>query len=67
MTDRIDRIARAICRETCAFMGEPPCFDLEEGDGSLVPWPNPDCDEPGCRELAVAVAGALDREQGDRK
>lgn len=49
----IDIIARAICREICAFHGEPACFNLP-GD-----WPNPDCGGPNCHELAAAVADAL--------
>lgn len=58
MTDaEVEQIARAICREACAFMGEQPCFSVE-GE----PWPNPDCNEPGCHALAAAVAEDLDRE-----
>ena len=45
----VDRIARAICREQCAFMGEQPCWEV------WGEWPNPDCDEPGCHALAKAV------------
>jgi hypothetical protein len=46
--------ARAICAETCAFMGEPPCWNTGG-------WPNPECDEPGCFALARAALAALDR------
>jgi hypothetical protein len=53
MTDldhKTDRVARAICAETCAVYGEPPCHSVE-GE-----WPNPNCDEPGCVALAeVAI------------
>ena len=49
----IDTVARAICREQCAFHGERPCFELP-GE-----WPNRNCDEPGCHALAVAVADAF--------
>jgi hypothetical protein len=50
MTDaEIDRMARAICREQCAFYGEPPCHAMGE-------WPNTGCDEPGCMALARAAA-----------
>ena len=52
MTDR-EKIARAICREQCAFRGEPPCWQVS-GE-----WPNPNCDEPGCHALADAVIEAL--------
>lgn len=48
----IDCIARAICAEKCAFMGEPPCWQI--GDGL-----SPDCDEPGCHALACAAFAAL--------
>lgn len=52
MTDaQIDRMARAICREQCAFYGEPPCH--ETGD-----WPNEGCNEPGCIALARATVQA---------
>ena len=50
MTD-LEKMARAICRETCAFMGEPPCFEI--GDGL-----SPNCDEPGCLALAAAALDA---------
>jgi hypothetical protein len=50
---QIDRMARAICRESCAFYGEPPCWM----DGF---WPHPGCDEPGCIALAKA-AYSVDR------
>jgi hypothetical protein len=49
---QIEAIARAICREQCAFFGEPPCH--ETGD-----WPHVLCDEPGCMALARAAAEAL--------
>lgn len=46
----VDAVERAICSETCAYRGEPPCWQFE---GS---WPNKNCDEPGCHALAcVAV------------
>ena len=46
------KIAHAICAETCAFKGEPPCYAV----ASETP---PECDEPGCVALAAAVAEAL--------
>jgi hypothetical protein len=58
MTEQ-DKIARAICREKCAFYGDPPCFLLEDDDGSAAEWPNPYCDEPGCHALAAAVVASL--------
>jgi hypothetical protein len=65
--EAVDRVARAICREKCAFYGEPPCFTLEDDDGSPVPWPNPHCDEPGCGALALAalLATPVQQEPGD--
>jgi hypothetical protein len=57
--ERLDTIARALCREKCAFMGEPPCFALMAGDGEALAWPNPQCNEPGCHAEAEAVLAAL--------
>lgn len=62
MTDPTDRIARAICREKCAFMGEPPCFD--KSIFGEEPWPNPYCDEPGCHALAAAVVAEIGKDTG---
>lgn len=50
----VDAIARAICAETCAFKGEPPCWQLVE-IGERVMFPPPTCDEPGCVALARAA------------
>lgn len=48
--------ARAICRERCAFMGEPPCWQVTpEGEA----WPPPACSEPGCMAAARAAVSAL--------
>ena len=55
-------IARAICREECAFYGEPPCFEMDD-DGVPCPWPNPHCDGPGCFALAQAVAAELAKQE----
>jgi hypothetical protein len=44
--------AEAICRERCAFMGEPPCFEIGEGL-------SPQCDEPGCSVEARAACLAM--------
>lgn len=49
----VERVAKEICREKCAFYGEPPCWDL--GDEYVQEtWP-PDCGEPGCFALATAA------------
>lgn len=52
--DQFDAMHRAICQETCAFMGEPACWQVVPNE-----WPNPNCDEPGCHALALAAAFAL--------
>ena len=52
----VERAARATCREKSAFYGEPPCF--RTGD-----WPNPLCNEPGCRDEARAALRAALEEQ----
>ena len=52
--DKLERVARAICAEKCAFMGEPPCYSVE-GE-----WPNPNCQEPGCHAEAQAAIAALE-------
>ena len=52
MTDaQVEAVAKAICREQCAFYGEAPCW--QTGD-----WPNAGCDEPGCIALAKAAISA---------
>lgn len=51
--DKLERVARAVCAETCAFMGEPPCYTVE-GE-----WPNPNCSEPGCHAIARAAIAAF--------
>ena len=51
--DLRERVARAICAEKCAFMGEPPCYSVEGQ------WPNPVCSEPGCHAEAQAAIDAL--------
>lgn len=53
-TGRVDAIERAICQETCAYRGEPACWKV-----CPEAWPNPECDEPGCRALAVAAEIAI--------
>ena len=53
----VERVARAICRENCAFVGEKPCFEVEGA------WPNPNCQEPGCHSQARAALAAINGEQ----
>lgn len=55
-----DQVARAICAETCAHMGEPPCYSVRDDQDKPLPWPNPNCDEPGCQALALAAVAAMD-------
>lgn len=52
MTDLETKVAKAICQETCAFYGEPPCWS-EPGS-----WPSSDC-EPGCLALAKVAIAAM--------
>jgi hypothetical protein len=53
----IEVMARGICREKCAFMGEPPCFTVM--DNSPFTWPPETCCEPGCISEATAARAAL--------
>ena len=46
-------MAKAICSEQCAFMGEPACHKVKG------PWPNPACNEPGCMALAEAALSSM--------
>ena len=48
----VERVARAICRENCACIGEKACFDVEGA------WPNPNCGPPNCHSLARASLSA---------
>lgn len=61
MSDRAmkEKIARALCREKCAYRGEPPCFEMRDDKGERYPWPNEQCDEPGCQAEAIAVMAVL--------
>ena len=52
---KIERVARAICQERCAFYGEPPCWRIAPDE-----WEKQDCDEPGCRAMAMAAIAALE-------
>lgn len=60
MDAKTEKVARAICAETCAFMGEPACWQLSDDQGKPLPWPNINCDEPGCIALAKAACAALE-------
>ena len=61
MTDaQIEAIARAICREQCAFYGEPPCWTFKGK------WPPRGCSEPGCIALAKAAAEAIAEVLGEK-
>jgi hypothetical protein len=51
--DQIDTVAREICAEQCAEYGEPPCH-------KTGPWPNEQCNEPGCMALAQAAIAAME-------
>jgi hypothetical protein len=31
------KAARRICRERCAFMGEPPCYEVRGDQGEELP------------------------------
>jgi hypothetical protein len=55
----IEVVARAICREQCAFYGEPACFDISNNEGGPMPWPNPNCTDPGCVALASVAVIAM--------
>lgn len=54
----IENMARGICREKCAFMGEPPCFAVL--DGTEFKWPPETCCEPGCVSEAAAALTAIE-------
>jgi hypothetical protein len=55
----IQKCARAICQERCAFMGELPCWRHADEQGKPLPWPAPACDDPGCIALAMAALTAV--------
>jgi hypothetical protein len=55
----VERVARAICAESCAFRGEPPCYTFApEVEGQE--W-HDGCSEPGCIALAQAAICAMER------
>ncbi len=56
--ETIEKVARAICAERCAWAGEPPCWKIM--DGSNYQWPPETCDEPGCVAFAQAAVAAME-------
>lgn len=56
----VEKVAKAICAESCAFMGEPACWRFEKDDrGNPLPWPPEGCSEPGCMALAIAACAVI--------
>lgn len=49
----IRRVAIAICRERCTYIGEPPCFQVARDFRET--WPPESCDDPGCIVLATVA------------
>jgi len=47
---------RATCRERCAEMGEPPCYEVTGDQGEELPWPPDTCN---CADLFDAGAAAF--------
>lgn len=61
MMDRaatLTAVLRAICAETCAHYGEPPCYAVAKEH--RLEFPPATCDEPGCKALAERVVMALE-------
>lgn len=59
MTPLMKQVARAICQERCAYMGEPACWTIRDDLGQMMPWPAPACDDPGCEAIAMAAIDAV--------
>lgn len=60
MSDLVERVAKAICAEKCAYRGEPSCAVVIEG--TAYSFPPETCCEPGClaeARAACAVARAI--------
>lgn len=55
----IREAAMAICAESCAHMGEPPCYSIKNEAGEYFAWPPETCDDPGCLWLAKAALDAV--------
>lgn len=62
-SENIERMAKAICAETCTFMGEQPCWQIRGDKGEKLPWPAEACSEPGCMALAQAAIAAISPRQ----
>lgn len=52
MTDVVEIMARAACREACAFYGDPPCEQVGCTDF--------DCDGPSCSTMVKVLIRALE-------
>ena len=53
----LDAAGRSMCRERCAEMGEPACWQVRGDNGKDLPWPPDTC---GCKaEAQVAIAAFL--------
>jgi hypothetical protein len=68
MTDALTRAARAICRERCAFYGDPPCHKMDEwAEGDDCGDDESGVNDVGCMALArAALAAAPDAKGGPR-
>jgi hypothetical protein len=53
MSDLVERVAKAICAEKCAYRGEPSCAVVMEG--TAYRFPPETCCEPGCLAEARAA------------
>ncbi len=63
----VQRAGRAICQETCAYKGEPPCYDVRDSrTGKKFDWPPKSCDEPGCIWLARVAVESYERWKAER-
>ena len=59
MSDVVDAMARGICRDRCAFMGEPACWQLDDADGGPYPFPAEGCGDVNCVDMARAAIRAV--------
>lgn len=57
MSDLVERMAKAICAEKCAYRGEPSCAVVMEG--TAYRFPPETCCEPGCLAEARAACGVV--------
>jgi hypothetical protein len=56
--EMVNKVARAICAERCAFKGEYPCYSLAAAAKGKK-YPPETCDDPGCEALARAAVVAV--------